>query len=433
MLSNMNWDDTVIGLPEVLRNVDRSIDDGNPIAALELLWVLHAAPPQIVQEFETVSELELSAMADKAIGRLSAPDYGFVPDTRSSEALFMSAAVVLRALEKMLLNRNWAGIPSDPEDAWRVLSSRGAAFLIPMERKFSQPADDPALDKRPFLQRGLYQHRLIPCRIDGVDVNLKRVDWLPGPGSMKLSAALFNDVTFFEDKDASTFLVTGVESAHLPQAIARALEKGHADASMAVVFPELTMDDKSCEDAKAHLRRKAWQEKPDLDMTNYRTPAIVVAGSWHRPYDTGFGNVVPIYDGNGNPVAEQAKRNKYTDRDKLVERIVRGKTISIVVLDNCLVAFGVCLDFCNLRQSTIYEQLDVDFILVPSCGDLKTIEGHIDNAHAIAVAQKTRVMVVQQAYPWIGKKRGYILPPSQLVDRDGKKLATNRLYNVLLI
>jgi predicted amidohydrolase len=329
-------------------------------------------------------------------------------------------------------------IPSNPAAEWTVELGDRKAYLVPLQRQLWRVAPEPARDFRPFSQRGFQKHRLIPAKIDGADVILKRLDWLGSSDAPRhFGAALFPQLTFICDEDATSFLVTRVECKALSQIIKEAICGTHQSRCIATVFPELTIDDDARKRIEMLLREKPWVDREDeqepeaLPQLPPRTPALIVAGSWHYRVEDGYANIASIYNGNGDLLLKYKKRLPFVDQHNREERIVSGDELAVIVMDNCLIAFGICFDFCNRRQNSVYDDLDVDLVLVPSCGHDTTMKGHISNAETLQIRRKSRTMVVQQAYPKRCDGIGYVPPPTERIASLPSELVEKRPWSVV--
>jgi len=436
MKDRSGWVDAVRELRGTLETIDRTERDGIAQAMFAIWRTLARAPTPFQKLYERIPEDELLEHAHQLTRALKDPGFGFTPSFQDRRSLIRSVGAQLRALEELNAVVGLGEIASDPAKEWTVKFGDEKAYLVPLERPLWRLAPDPALDLRPFNQRGLQKHRVIPAKVDGADVVLKRLAWLGTKAPLlRFGAALFPRLRFTCEEDQMSFLVTGIRCTKLHEVIENAVRETHQSGCMATLFPELTIDD----DARALIERLL-QEKPWIDEESEdnpgaearpRTPALVVAGSWHRPTPDGHANIATVLDGDGNLLLEQAKRLPFVDEKNLEERIVSGEELAVLVLDGCLIAFGICLDFCNRRQKSVYDDLDVDLVLVPSCGNDSTMKGHISNAETLLIRRKTRTMVVQQAYPKRRGGIGYVLPPTTKIAPRPSKLVEKRRWSIV--
>src|SRR5206468_1253175 len=109
---------------------------------------------------------------------------------------------------------------------------------------------------------------------------------------------------------------------------------------------------------------------------------------------------------------QHRKLFQYSDGSSEAESIQLGEELQILVLPDAIFAFGICLDFCNTSEDPPYADLDVDYVLVPSCGNESTMVGHIKRSAEYMDRQMTRTLVVQQFYadpPPAGAPLGWVL------------------------
>jgi predicted amidohydrolase len=218
----------------------------------------------------------------------------------------------------------------------------------------------------------------------------------------------------------------------MEELVASAIRDAHRERCIAAVFPELTIDDDMRQRIAELLGSKPWLGEDSASDEVQRTPALVVAGSWHRERDGHHYNITSVLDGDGNPIADYAKRLPFTDERDRIERIESGEELLVLIFDNCAIGFGICLDFCDRRYEQVYDQLDIDFVLIPSCGNDRTMEGHIRNAELLWMKRASRTMVVQQAYP--ARKDdapGYVLPPKGKIATDPAQLVEAKPWSVV--
>lgn len=88
----------------------------------------------------------------------------------------------------------------------------------------------------------------------------------------------------------------------------------------------------------------------------------------------------------------------YSDGEGPHEAIELGNCIPVLVLEQAILAFAICLDFCNLPEDPPYPDLDIDYVIVPSCGGASTMQGHIRRSSVLLAKLKSRTMVVQQYF-----------------------------------
>jgi len=423
MVDGNSWLATVKKLRKSLKALDRTYKDGRDQAILSVWKTLRKAPSTLQQLYGEWPESKLLELAESAMAKLNKPAFGFELSSGDPNDVFKSLAALLRALEMEHAAFDHASLPTDPK-SWIVKLDGERFYLVPVGRVRWEPEPPPDKDFRPFLQRGLLSFRVIPLSIDGAKVTLSRVNRLVNWTVPRFfGGALLPDVEFSRDNSQpGTFIITKVKCEKRSETILYALKETFLSHCVATVFPELTIDEAACAQIVNLLKTKPWEEEPDGTARKPQTPALVVAGSWHRSVKGGHANIAPVFDGDGNPLFEHHKRMKFKpkpnpkSKDRLVERIVPGQELHVAVLDRCLVAVAICLDFADLKhQGKIYNGLDVDLVLVPSCGNDKTMRGHLDTARSFEIQRKSRAFVVQQAYPPFPEGIGFVLCPKEEV------------------
>ncbi|WP_316227108.1 hypothetical protein [Bradyrhizobium sp. SZCCHNS3052] len=247
-----------------------------------------------------------------------------------------------------------------------------------------------------YEKRGTVFHRLIPANIRGYVVEVvnsrSRHPSVRDAGDWRMGACLFEKLSlqpnFSEDGGEKRFVITGVDCAGAEEAVASQIEDALSERCVAVVWPELTVPPALREKIRALLAGR--------DVADSRfPPAIVVAGSWHESLQGGgVANRTRVYDGYGIERLSYDKIAPYSDENWGREAITPGKYIYVLATEDALTAFAICLDFCDLASNP-FTDLDVDFVLVPSMGNDRTIEGHQMTAAAVEVKYGTRTFVVQ--------------------------------------
>ncbi|SDO47499.1 hypothetical protein [Afipia sp. GAS231] len=420
-VSDEQWRKDALGIPGELGAVPRSEDDDGLREAMLVVWArLAMASTTIKHLYSHYRESEILAFADTL--DMQAPDYGLSFDgTEAYDEIVRRLGGCLRAMEREYTENDLGSRPTDPTQ-WRVDYGGHSAHLIPMGRVAWREKKDPSLDMRSFDQRGLLRLRFVPAIVDGAKVRIEKVDRVAKRTPSAFGAVLFPDSTFDSRETATKFFIEGVKIPGGDAIIAAACKSAHDDACLATVFPELMIDPNARDRIQSHLASKPWLADGDLSGA----PGIVVAGSWHEMDGGKRYNIATIYDGHGDEVARHKKRMAFKDQDGRVEDIHHGTELTILVLEEALFGFGICLDFCNRCYHTPYGWLDVDFVIVPSCGNDATMDGHIRTAKDLHNERNTRSFVVQQAYPPLQHAAGYVLNPDGLTAAwtvDGLRVA----------
>jgi predicted amidohydrolase len=406
-ITKAQWRTSAFGIPGQLARIDRSGIDGGLREIIFLVWkTIATAPSDIKHLYAQVREAEILSAAASFDIYLPSCGLAFVGSESDREIVRLFGAC-LRALEREFTELDLGSRLPDPNDECRVEHDGEAAFLVPMGRLAWREAKDPKVDSRPFDQRGILRLRLIPSVVDGATVRLVRPDVFTKRDAARFGAVLFPKANFRCEGTATTFIVNSVEIPEAIGIIRQACESAHSSECLTTVFPELTIDPQSRDLIHDLLSRKPWLDKSCVPIA----PSFVVAGSWHEQIATGHINVATAFDGHGEELLRHKKRFAYKDPEGRFEAIEPGDEFAILVLPDGLFAFGICLDFCNRCFNTAYGQLDVDFVIVPSCGDSKTMDSHIRTARDLHDSRKMRAFVVQQAYPRVRRAAGYVLNP----------------------
>lgn len=426
------WRDHVATLEDRLEAIDEDDLDGGLRRRILILWrALTEAPTPVVHQYSTISEQEiLQAAASTGVGVEQRRFLGEVPQDAPLRETVLAIGGALRALEHLLADVNLGSLPPDPNQDWRVDDDGQAFLIVPVERIAWREAKPPERDFRPFSQRGVGRLRIVPTVVDGARVRLYTAHRVSGKRhSINFGSALFSGVKFEEAKTQTHFTITGVSGRGMKKLAGEACRNAHLQACQVVVFPELTINNSLLDGIVDDLRAKDWDDAAAAPSA--QTPSIIVAGSWHVPVEGGYANVAPILDGDGEVLLKHQKRYAYRDEHGRAEDIVPGDELAILLTGEGLYAVGICLDFCHRGLTTPYGRLDVDFVLVPSCGNTSTMDGHLRTAKDLVDGTKTRSFIVQQAYPKPRRGVGYVLHPgTDLSEVTGKKLITSRSWDV---
>jgi hypothetical protein len=359
-------------------------------ALADIFWLMEAAPDE-AQAYEEIDEDDLKAAADLRAEVLdsAAPAAWSPSPTGSPDELMFSVAVEARALDSALWEFRDKGAPDDPDADYRV-GHRREVYLVP---RLTYPGRRrPPRNGEPFTRRGLLHHRIFPREMGGATVHLVQAprthSW---EDAIVVGGALFKDLTLHPKLIGDRkFLVDQVIcedqekqlDAHLEQCV-------RGEPCTAVVWPELTL--------APDLQSRAASYLKDLVADRAaRRPGLAVLGSWHEEASGKFRNVTHIYSGYGTRLASYAKmrRFRFKGRDEAIEI---GRNLPIVLMDDMLVAFGICKDFCDRHRHYPYQQLDIDLVLVPSFGSAKTMNHHLVTAAQIRVQYGAFAFVAQQA------------------------------------
>ncbi len=426
---------------QVVRNIEndlaqmgatdpRRVEKAIVIACLSVA----GADPRARREFKKVTEAEILC----AVGELrpaAVASQRLEADYSSLSSLLCTLAAFIRGLEALLIEQCECEPVSDVE-RWRMSTSAGEAFLIPIPGRVWAPSRPDRRFDRTFALRCLSHHRLIPAQIDGLIVRPKSFPGIAlNDGTLRLGGALFPD--FRTDppyKTEHAFIITDVKCDKAKEVVDMVLEQSFLNGCTATVFPELTVPPATRSYLQASLQDKLWMygveaEDPGRD---FRTPAMVLAGTWHEAMEGVVENVATVYSGDGQEILRYAKRLDYQDEILGAEGIESGGELPLLVFDDAIVAVGICLDFCDLDEDIPYSKMSADLVLVPSMGDEGTMDSHLANAKKVGVSQLTRAFVVQQEVRDNIDFIGYVLGAPKAVKMDIEPLKRSSAWSLIV-
>lgn len=325
--------------------------------------------------------------------------------------MLSNLAAYLAACDSALHELEGTRHPFDPNSDWLVDASMGRVFLIPRLKPLRPPGGTGerfALSPRDLMRH----HRIIPAELGGYRV---RLTWREMPSEMgrssKMAGALFPDIKLNATDSGGGFLITSVTAVDHEGVAKGHVESAHRAGCSALVFPELTMPPDVLAAVQKHLATRLVWAGEEFGSNQI----IVVAGSWHVANPPNAVNVAPVLDAYGDVILHHKKISRYADRSGKFEDTEIGDTIEVLITEDAILAFAICFDYCGLKGSNPYHELDVDYVLVPSWGNPVTMEGHQTTARLRAVKFRSRDFVVQQfdpsEVPPDTDGIGYILPP----------------------
>lgn len=383
------------------------------------LWSLMAEAPSNVRdlyrgldEATLVVEAEAAARAD-GFKPLPWP----CPTPEARDAFWRVLAVTLRALEIRLAALSDGGTVRRAE---QCRASYGAvdAYVVAVRPRHRVPATGHS-----FWRRGLLGLRVLPLALPEFKMRVRFVEdpvGRPEPvDGLLMGAALFTDFEFDVEDTAGGFRIRSATSPDHLGGIERAIRRADGEGCLSLMLPELTVDSDTLGTIRDRMADGTW-EVGQL--------CILVAGSRHVDLGAGYVNVTTVLDRYGAEVAAHAKLFRYNEGEGPHEDIVLGDTVEVLVTPDAVLAFGICLDFCNTAEPSPYPWLDVDFVLVPSCGGLSTMRGHVDRSTELLRTMKTRSLVVQQHYgphPTEAPPLGYVLARADGEAPSPEDLATS--------
>ena len=141
-------------------------------------------------------------------------------------------------------------------------------------------------------------------------------------------------------------------------------------------------------------------------------PPVVVAGSWHVKVGKRTRNRGSVLDGRGDLMFRFDKCLAYIiDRKSkgCSEDIEYGEIVPLLLTEDELIVFQICLDFCHVERQEILKRCNASLVIVPSMGGKDTFKAHVDSASRLQIVNETQTVVVQQNNGIVDTEIGYIL------------------------
>jgi len=384
------------------------------LALADIYWLMEAAPDEAAA-FEAIPEPSLQALAEERAWALEehAPPPWTPPPLGAPAELMLSIAVEARALDDALWTFRDKGAPDDPDLAFRVPHAR-EIYLVPRKR---YPGRSGPKTRQPFTRRGLLHHRVFPREIGGAIVKLVEAPrthhWGDG---IRMGGALFENLALHPSPVGENgFLIDSVRCDDLDLQFQQHLDACvRGEPCVAALWPELTIPPRLRDTGAAFLRGLARD-------ASAKRPGVAVFGTWHEHDGTAARNVARIFSGYGDELASYAKMRKfaYEGREEAIEI---GRDLPIVIVDDLLLGFGICKDFCDRNRDFPYQDLDLDLVLVPSFGSATTMNHHLITAAQIRVQYGAYAFIAQQAAKKPPKGQGWV---AGLLDKPEDYKATD--------
>ncbi|GGF53611.1 hypothetical protein [Mameliella alba] len=392
--------------------------DGEQSVARDLLARLfralsEAAEALRINRVDRYVEKDIDTRVQQIGLGLDTPNGPFWPDfdSVSVEEIFDAAFLAMRMLDEKLFQEPYVIMPELLDE----FETKSGYFVLPCRKITGDPEH---MTGQGLSRRGLLYHRIAPVQHDGVRLALNvhpDVGLTPGhlPSTRKVGAAVFSDLQLetrpSEINAPGNFIVTGLTAdPQQEQAVTDQCREAVAAGCDTLVWPELTMPPDRVEQVRRLLR-----DKP-LDGDR---PAVVVAGSWHVEGDKRFRNRGEVLDGRGERILCFDKCLAYMERGTSeggAEDIEPGETVQLLLAEDELIVFMICLDFCHVNRLALLEACDASLVIVPSMGEGSTIREHTARAAVLQTTNNTRTVVVQQRLKQAGPSKnaliGYILP-----------------------
>lgn len=388
---------------ENIRNINSS---GMRRFLVDLYLLALRAPYNIAVWFDSVEEDELATRQNRWMEILnSSEDFISGPISgQSAKRVMADLGGLIRACDYLLRKEAIDFGPVADSSDWEI----GEWYLVPRK---SIPHWREAKVAQSIRRRGMVFHRLVPKEIGGLNVELIPFATLSDDSRncrVAAAAAILPHLEVdFTPANGDRFNAINTNEQMHRKVVVEQLQAGAEEGCFAIVWPELSVPGDLRNHIEAHL------------LNNYGTgaaiafPDIVVPGSWHEFEGGKFRNISRVYDRFGVERAAHSKIVPYFDERRGDENIESGDRLSIFVTDDFLVGFAICKDFCGFSNPPLpYLELNVDFIIVPSMGDGKTLSAHRKVADFLKVQNGGRAFIVQQHMnPTEGECAGYVVPP----------------------
>lgn len=328
-----------------------------------------------------------------------------LPRDSDERNTILQVASLIRALDEFVSEmRDQWGPTADPE-AWRVEDQYIIPRLYP--RRAAALKGDRRDEQGNFGNRVLIRHRILPARIGGYRVRLyPSPDRLERDAPPAYGAGLFPDLTLETPSTGERFRVDAVNCPDQVQQVSDHLAAGHAASCSVVAFPELTIDPALREAIRLGLLTAEWRAPENSWQLR-----LVMAGSWHETDDDKRYNTATVFDGFGEVLLQHRKLFPYSDPKLGLEDIALGEELSVLVMEDAIIAFGVCRDFCEHGDRNPYLDLDADLFLVVSYGERESMDGHLLTAKLVRIRYRAHSFVVQQDETGYPGRLGYVLTP----------------------
>ena len=367
--------------------------------------------PEIRSVFESIDEDPLSEWAEDFLALMLEGATPELPPNLLFDEAVLQVAALLRALETNHLDHNVMPFPaSEGEVACSYGGDEG--FFVPLAPVLAARSRQSPNAKALF-RRALSRSRIYPKKLDtGQRVRLGFVSPTMTPDSgapLALGAAIFENYcpTIVEETVESTrgFYVSEWSCECRGGQVEIAIDSSTKGDFEALVFPELTMPPSAVAELVRIYSRRKGRAGNEIDMP----PLVTVAGSWHETRSGVRRNTSIVLSATGRQIGTYTKLFAYSDRDLGEELVERGSGILIIIGHRAVFSVAICLDFIADRPENPFPYLDVDLVLVPSCGGIETILQHAAHATKRTQSGVGRSFVVQQT---IEKNHhyGFVLP-----------------------
>ena len=380
--------------------------------------LLRSAPTKALNSYTRLKEAEVAAAAETRRAGLELEQWDWSIERQlDPKETIRPLAIEIRATDAYLRQARSKHRVTKPNRDWKYPQVK--SFVIPCrERRLGK---DGTRDRQPYERRGILQHRILPTRIGNFQIRLSGRSHVAdkaevGPPRFKGGAALFTNLHLDADRSKpGLFTVRSCRAPDHDEQILACLIDAHDTTCTGLVWPELTIavdDRRRIADWLAVRQKGEHAHAPLL--------GLVVAGSWHETKSGKTVNRSLVVDGLGNRLLTFDKLLAYQDIEYGTEDIEESDWLEVLVVEETLVAFGICRDFAEIQPSNPFAQLDVDFVIVPSMGNATTADGHRLTAAIVARRFATQSFIVQQADPGTTSPLGFVVHDRQEVRQNAR-------------
>ena len=238
-----------------------------------------------------------------------------------------------------------------------------------------------------------------------VDDALTRL-WEQEPPALKVWIGHFNDTAQVQwtCNDLGNVRTTDIAPQKVrTDSLLAAMDSAAKHGAHIVVFPEFALDLEQRKALVKHLR-----------TNSYASLILVVAGSFHEDEGDETFNTAPLYSASGQKLLTHRKLRVYGDLNHGAEDVSVGNSIHVLSTPVGCMTVLICKDFIDAHASvdSLLTEVPVDWALVPSFGDEKTIKAHKARAQTLAVVRTGTHSVVAQTLNTIIEREE---PPTQCV------------------
>ncbi len=304
-----------------------------------------------------------------------------------------------------------------------LIEIENVSFMI-HRRVLSRSACANHTTKSGHIQAWLEHHWVLPCQIKGIEIQKKVAPaFLHAALARRLQqgeVSIF--VGHFPDGVKPDWLdldQPGWQASKLTNkerrwhSVVECLAAASAERADIVVFPELTI----CPELRERVAN--W-----LDDNPNAPFSLVLPGSFHTQQDGSVYNTAELFDRFGNTVLSHRKLTTFGPKKKH-ESIATGNKIELLDTSIGLIAMPICLDFCEEDSpfNELWQNLGVEWLLVPAFGNGKSISAHLRKADNILRTHGTVTALANQNPEALDKDLGFVWHGT---DKALNKAATTR-------